>query len=102
MSAPASQHAGAVLVCHPDPKASGSAEWTVWADVAEARLAAIELAMPVCGPRCIGVHTVVRVDLEPNPRHWSSLRSRTTATAEDDLSRTEVTAGAAASDGADT
>lgn len=68
--------ARAVLVCHPDPNVSGGAEFTLWANLVEARDAAMELAMPVCGPRCFGVHTIVRVDLEPNPRHWLSLRTK--------------------------
>ena len=72
--------ARAVLVCHPDPNVSGSAEFTFWADVKEAEQARDELTP--CGPLC-GVHTVVRVDLEPDPRCWSSSRNRTTATTAD-------------------
>jgi hypothetical protein len=79
MNAPASQHARAVLVCHPDPSVSGSAEFTFWADVEEARQARDELTP--CGPLCAGAHSVARLDLEPNPRCWLLSRTRTTSTA---------------------
>ena len=69
----------AALVCHPDPSVSGGAEFTFWADAEEAWQAKIELTP--CGPRCSGVHTVARVDLEPNPRCWPLSRTRATSTA---------------------
>ncbi|MGV0740331.1 hypothetical protein ABQF35_28630 [Mycobacterium syngnathidarum] len=51
----------AALVCH---RASESephnAEWTYWSTIDEARQA--EEALTPCGPRCLRIHTVVRVD----------------------------------------
>lgn len=58
------QQAGrrAVLVCHhsAESRPTPTSEFTYWTDAAEAREASVELAP--CGPRCIGVHTVARVD----------------------------------------
>ncbi len=56
----------AALVCHPDPSMSGSAEFTFWADLREARHAEAELTP--CGPHCIGSHTAVRLSAELEPR----------------------------------
>ncbi|OBC12612.1 hypothetical protein A5784_32810 [Mycobacterium sp. 852013-50091_SCH5140682] len=55
-----------VLVCH-RATASGphNAEVTYWADIAEARQAQQELTP--CGPRCIGIHTTISVDVTPPP-----------------------------------
>jgi hypothetical protein len=66
--------AGAVLVCHPDPRIAGGAEFTFWANAAEARQAEVELTP--CGNRCSGRHSVARVDLEPDPRRWLSSKAR--------------------------
>lgn len=71
MSAPASQHAGAVLVCYRGRSAAYSAEWTFWADAAEAWLAEAELGHP-CGPSCSSTHTVARLDVEREPRRRAS------------------------------
>ncbi|MFZ0715919.1 hypothetical protein [Mycobacterium sp.] len=57
----------AVLVCHPEPQQSSSAEFTFWADVAEARRAEAELGHR-CGPLCVEIHTIARLGLEPDPR----------------------------------
>lgn len=59
--------AHAVLVCHPDPSVSSTAEFTYWADAAEARQAEAELAHP-CGPECQQIHSIVRLDAELEPR----------------------------------
>ncbi len=71
------QHAfRAVLVCHPDPSVSGTAEWTFWADLAEAKQARAELTP--CGPLCIGSHTAVRLGAELEPRRRTTTpRTRT-------------------------
>lgn len=58
--------ARAVLVCHPDPSAAYSAEITYWDTTGQARQAEAELTP--CGPLCIGVHSVVRVNVVPNPK----------------------------------
>jgi hypothetical protein len=79
MSASVQQHACAVLVCHPDPSVSGTAEFTFWADLAEARQARDELTP--CGPLCAGAHSIARLDLEPNSRCWLLSQTRTTSTA---------------------
>jgi hypothetical protein len=79
----------AMLVCHPDPSMSCSAEFSFWANVAEALHARAELTPS--GPLCLGAHSVARLDLEPDPRCWLSSRIRTKATAD-----------AIASNGADT
>ncbi|BDB42837.1 MULTISPECIES: hypothetical protein [Mycobacterium] len=62
----------AVLVCHREHPSTGTltAEWTYWDSLELAHQAAAEL--PPCGPHCIGVHTVVPVELEsaaPRGRH---------------------------------
>lgn len=77
MSAAASFPARAGLVCHPDPSVSGSAEFTYWADVDEARQAEAELTP--CGPQCIGVHTIARLDTGPEPRRRSGRSQPLTA-----------------------
>lgn len=57
----------AVLVCHRCPPTGPiTAEWTYWDSTGQARAAEAELTP--CGPLCIGVHSVVRLDLEPQPR----------------------------------
>lgn len=67
----------AVLVCHRDhPTRTLTAQWTYWDSVEEARQAEEELTP--CGPHCIGVHTVVRVDVEAPPRVRRSHGLRTT------------------------
>ncbi|WP_156746904.1 hypothetical protein [Mycobacterium sp. E2733] len=50
----------AALVCHRNPPSS--IEWTYWDSIGQAHLAESELTP--CGPLCIGVHSVVRVDIE--------------------------------------
>ena len=66
----------AVLVCHPDPSVSGSAEWTFWADLTEAQAALNELTP--CGPHCIECHTAARLDSGREPRRRSSSSTRAT------------------------
>jgi hypothetical protein len=61
-----------VLVCfHVPPCGNISAEWTYWDSRRQARQAAAELTP--CGPLCIGVHSVVRVDVVPEPRRRAGL-----------------------------
>ena len=56
------------LICHHDPTTGpASVEVTRWDTRAEAEQASSE-CWP-CGPRCIGVHTVVRVDY-PDRSSW--------------------------------
>jgi hypothetical protein len=56
----------AALVCyHNPPSGPISVEWTYWDSREQARQAEAELAP--CGPLCIGVHSVVRVDLSLTP-----------------------------------
>lgn len=62
------QDVRAVLVCHPDPSKPGSAEFTFWANLDEARQAEAELCHPRCGPHCIGSYTAVRVSAQLEPR----------------------------------
>lgn len=53
--------AHAVLVCHHDrPAHHPRAEWTYWHTVEQAREALAELTP--CGRRCVGVHTVARIN----------------------------------------
>jgi hypothetical protein len=56
------------LICYHD-SGKPSVEVTYWPTRAQAIQAEAELAP--CGPRCIGVHTVVNVD--PPPRHPAAL-----------------------------
>lgn len=64
------------LLCHRERGGPGrpAVEVTYWADVAEAHQAQAqaqaELASDRCGPECIGVHTVIalELDLDPVPR----------------------------------
>jgi hypothetical protein len=58
-SSPADGH-NVALICHPLPS-HGEVEVTYWPTAAEARQASTELAP--CGPRCIGVHTVVNLGI---------------------------------------
>ena len=52
-----------VLVCYRSTDTGPiAAEWTYWDSTGQARQAEIELTP--CGPLCISVHTVVRVDLD--------------------------------------
>lgn len=78
MSAPDSPSVCGVLVCHRGPSAGYQAEWTYWDSIAQAREAEAELTP--CGPLCGGVHSVARLDLEPDRRRRPSLRTRTTST----------------------
>lgn len=50
-----------VLVCY--RRDGGTAEWTYWGDIHEAR-AARDL-LPPCGPGCCGTHAVVAVAVPP-------------------------------------
>ncbi|MGV0603931.1 hypothetical protein [Mycolicibacterium sp. XJ1904] len=50
----------AALVCYRGESAAYAAEWTYWDSREQARRAEAELTP--CGPLCIGVHTVVRVE----------------------------------------
>lgn len=71
MNAPASGQGRAVLVCHADPNVAGSAEFTYWDSIEEARSAEAELCP--CSARCVGLHTVARLDVEVEPRRKLSL-----------------------------
>jgi hypothetical protein len=52
----------AALVCyHNPPSGPISVEWTYWDTRVQARQAEAELTP--CGPLCIGVHSVVRVEV---------------------------------------
>lgn len=57
----------AALVCH---RSNGTGpttvEWTYWDSARQARQAEAELTP--CGPLCVDVHTVVRLDLQRDPR----------------------------------
>lgn len=50
----------AALVCHSSTQTGPVTEWTYWDSNGQARQA--EAKLTPCGPLCIGVHTVVRVD----------------------------------------
>lgn len=58
--------ARAALVCHRSIETGPiTAEWTYWDTTGQARQAEAELTP--CGPLCVEVHTVVRVDVgEPD------------------------------------
>jgi hypothetical protein len=67
MSAPASRPARAALICYRSTRTGPiTVEWTYWDSTGQARQAQAELTP--CGPLCVGVHSVVRLDLEPEPR----------------------------------
>lgn len=67
MSEPAPRSGRAALVCHRStPTGPTTAEWTLWTTTGLARQAEAELTP--CGPLCVDVHSVVRLDLEPDPR----------------------------------
>jgi len=67
MSAPASGPARAALICHRSTQTGPiTAEWTYWESREQARQA--EAQLTPCGPLCIGVHSVVRLGLLPEPR----------------------------------
>jgi hypothetical protein len=51
-------------------------EWTNWDSAGQARQAEAEL-IP-CGPLCIGVHSVVRLDSLPEPRRTAGRDRRVT------------------------
>jgi hypothetical protein len=85
MSGPSSRQSGAVLVCHPDPSVSSSAEFMFWADVTEARQAQAEVCHPTCGPACTGIHTIARLGAAREPRRRAG-RARP-VTAESALNR---------------
>ena len=55
------------LVCHRSTQTGPiTAEWTYWDTTGQARQAEAELTP--CGRFCIGVHSVARLDLEPDRR----------------------------------
>lgn len=67
MSAPVSCPVRAALVCYRRAQIGPiTVEWTYWESREQARQAEAELTP--CGPLCIGVHGVVRVNVVPNPR----------------------------------
>ena len=72
--------ARAALVCHRST-ATGpvTVEATYWDSVEQARQAEAELSP--CSRLCVGVHSVVRVDPEPDLTRWPSPGTRTTSTA---------------------
>lgn len=68
------------LVCHRRTLTGPvTVEATYWDSVEQARQAEAELSP--CSPLCVGVHSVVRVDLEPDSTRGLSSRTRTTRTA---------------------
>lgn len=53
----------AALVCHrSDHTGPITVEFTYWDNAGQARQAETELTP--CGPLCVGVHSIVRVDIE--------------------------------------
>lgn len=64
----------AVLVCYRGCPQNGptAGEFTYWDDAGQAGQAEAELTP--CGPRCIGVHTIARLDLLPDPRRRSGYK----------------------------
>lgn len=63
--------ARAALVCHRSTQTGHIAvEWTWWNSIKEARQAEAELTL--CGPLCIGVHSVVNLAGAPDPRRRTS------------------------------
>lgn len=59
--------ARAALVCHRSTQTGPiTVEATYWDTTGQARQAEAELTP--CGPLCIGVHSVVRVDVVPEPK----------------------------------
>lgn len=75
---------GAVLVCHRSTRTGPvTVEWTYWESTGQARQA--EARLTPCGPLCIGVHSIVRVDLEArNATRAPSSGTRTPACRPDD------------------
>lgn len=75
--------ARAALVCHRSTETGPiTVEATYWDTTGQAREAEAELTP--CGPLCIGVHTIARLDIEAvlrRSRRPSSLGTRTTSTA---------------------
>lgn len=66
------------LICHRCNEIGPiTAEWTYWDTTGQARQAEAELTP--CGPLCIGVHSIVRLDRGADPRRPTSLRTRATA-----------------------
>lgn len=73
--------ARAALVCYRSTQTGPvGAEWTYWDGIGQAQQALAELASCGCGPLCIGVHSIARLDREPHGRRRPSLRTRTTST----------------------
>lgn len=67
----------AALVCyHAPPDGAYTAEWTYWDSREQARQAEAELTP--CGPLCIGVHSVVRVDATSEPKRRADRRQPVT------------------------
>jgi hypothetical protein len=65
------QHAA--LVCYREmPTGRIAAEWTYWDSREQARRAEAELTP--CGPLCIAVHSVVRLDSPTEPRRRAGHR----------------------------
>ena len=66
------------LICHSDPDAVAvpRVEFTYWDTRAQAQQALAELTP--CGWRCVGVHTVVAVDMAPPPRQPTERNHRMT------------------------
>lgn len=74
--------ARAALVCHRSTETGPiTVEWTYWESTRQARQAEAELTP--CGPLCIGVHSVVRLNRGPD-------RKRANRRVPGALSRTEV------------
>jgi hypothetical protein len=77
--------ARAALVCYRStPTGPITAEWTVWDSTEQARQALAELASCGCGPFCIGVHSVARLDRGPDrkrrgPAKWAKPRTAGTS-----------------------
>ncbi|OBF05347.1 hypothetical protein A5775_24350 [Mycobacterium sp. 852002-10029_SCH5224772] len=57
----------AALICYRCTQTGPiTVEWTYWESAGQARQAEAELTP--CGPLCVGVHSVTRVDVVPEPR----------------------------------
>lgn len=66
--------ARAALVCyHAAETGSITAEFTYWADADEAQR--VEAELTPCGFLCVGIHTIARLDAEPEPRRRLSLNA---------------------------
>lgn len=77
MNPPREASVRAALICYRDAlTGSGAVEWTCWNSAGQARQAEVELTP--CGLQCIGVHSVVRLNLPRDPRRKAVRRQPST------------------------